>query len=81
MDELSDKQNKLSVQEARRTMLREINKITSGNVACAFLYHTIWFFIFHKSVTFPADLCIHLYLDQSNVFVYPGVAEASDAKA
>jgi hypothetical protein len=34
-------------------MVQEANKLTSDKVACAFLYHPSWHFIFHKSVNFP----------------------------
>ena len=53
VDELIDTQNKQIDPKVRKTMVQEANKLTSDKVACAFLYHPSWHFIFHKSVNFP----------------------------
>ena len=55
VDELIQTQNKQTDPKVRKAMVQEANKLTSDKVACAFLYHPSWHFIFHKSVNFPEE--------------------------
>ena len=67
VDDLVDKQAVTASPEARRDLVRKLNKITSDKVASAFVFHPADVQVRRKSVNFPAESRIPGLVDLDRV--------------
>ena len=67
VDDLVDKQAVTASPEARRELVRKLNKITSDKVASAFIFHPADIQVHRKSVNFPAESRIPGLVDLDRV--------------
>ena len=67
VDALTKKQSATADLDARRKMVREVNRITSDKVASAFLFHPADIQVRSKAVNFPAESRIPGLVDLDRV--------------